>query len=185
MLVLVEMIYSNQKGSRRPAQLMGKASNSILQILFSTATERLAGLSLACGNVQSMIVIKPFVSNPITSKLYFEGLPQTARYSISTLAYSKMQQYYLVSRFKQMLHYLQLERLSEAVRDYEVLRRELPDDKEVAESLFHAQVALRKSRGEEVHNMKFGGEVESVSGLEQFRAAVSSPGKCAIIRLRP
>lgn len=47
----------------------------------------------------------------------------------------------------------------------------------MAESLFHAQVALRKSRGEEVHNMKFGGEVESVSGLEQFRAAVSSPGK--------
>lgn len=61
-----------------------------------------------------------------------------------------------------------------------MLRRELPDDKEVAESLFHAHVALKKSRGEEVDNMKFGGEVESVSGLEQFRAAVSSPGECAI-----
>ncbi|KAI3466052.1 hypothetical protein Pfo_022715 [Paulownia fortunei] len=69
-----------------------------------------------------------------------------------------------------------LERWSEAVRDYEVLRRELPDDNEVAESLFHAQVALKKSRGEEVYNMKFGGEVESVSGLEQFRAAISSSG---------
>ncbi|KAK6154283.1 hypothetical protein DH2020_008531 [Rehmannia glutinosa] len=69
-----------------------------------------------------------------------------------------------------------LERWSEAVRDYEILRRELPDDKEVAESLFHAQVALKKSRGEEVYNMKFGGEVESVSGLEQFRAAISSSG---------
>lgn len=63
------------------------------------------------------------------------------------------------------------------MRDYEVLRRELPDDNDVAESLFHAQVALKKSRGEEVYNMKFGGEVESVSGLEQFRAAISSPGK--------
>ncbi|KAL0353825.1 UNVERIFIED_CONTAM: TPR repeat-containing thioredoxin TTL1 [Sesamum angustifolium] len=73
-----------------------------------------------------------------------------------------------------------LERWSEAVRDYEALRRELPDDNEVAESLFHAQVALRKSRGEEVHNMKFGGEVESVSGLEQFRAAVSSPGASVV-----
>ncbi|GAV64063.1 Thioredoxin domain-containing protein/TPR_2 domain-containing protein/TPR_8 domain-containing protein/TPR_11 domain-containing protein [Cephalotus follicularis] len=69
-----------------------------------------------------------------------------------------------------------LERWVDAVRDYEVLRRELPDDKEVAESLFHAQVALKKSRGEEVHNMKFGGEVEEVSGLEQFRAAISLPG---------
>lgn len=63
------------------------------------------------------------------------------------------------------------------MRDYEVLRRELPNDNEVAESLFHAQVALKKSRGEVVHNMKFGGEVESVSGLEQFRAAISSSGK--------
>uniref|UniRef100_A0A6N2NH41 Uncharacterized protein n=1 Tax=Salix viminalis TaxID=40686 RepID=A0A6N2NH41_SALVM len=65
-----------------------------------------------------------------------------------------------------------LERWADAVRDYEVLRRELPDDNGVAESLFHAQVALKKSRGEEVYNMKFGGEVEEVLGLEQFRAAV-------------
>lgn len=63
------------------------------------------------------------------------------------------------------------------MRDYEVLRRELPNDNEIAENLFHAQVALKKSRGEEVYNMKFGGEVEEISGLEQFRAAISSPGK--------
>ncbi|KAJ9182975.1 hypothetical protein P3X46_006901 [Hevea brasiliensis] len=69
-----------------------------------------------------------------------------------------------------------LERWADAVRDYEVLKRELPDDNDVAESLFHAQVALKKSRGEEVYNMKFGGEVEEVLGLEQFRAAISLPG---------
>lgn len=67
--------------------------------------------------------------------------------------------------------------------DYEVLRRELPNDTEVAESLFHAQVALKKSRGEDVHNMKFGGEVESVWGLEQFRTAISSPGMSSHIFL--
>lgn len=72
---------------------------------------------------------------------------------------------------------LQLERWVDAVRDYEVLRRELPDDNEVAESLFHAQVALKKSRGEEVYNMKFGGEVEEILGLEQFRAAMALPGR--------
>ncbi|XP_010279112.1 PREDICTED: TPR repeat-containing thioredoxin TTL1-like [Nelumbo nucifera] len=69
-----------------------------------------------------------------------------------------------------------LERWAESVRDYEVLIKELPGDNEVAEALFHAQVALKKSRGEEVYNMKFGGEVEEVSGLDQFRAAISSPG---------
>lgn len=61
------------------------------------------------------------------------------------------------------------------------MSRELPHDNEVAESLFHAQVAMKKSRGEDVHNLKFGGEVESVSGLEQFRAAISSPGMLAHI----
>ncbi|KAL2326794.1 hypothetical protein Fmac_020221 [Flemingia macrophylla] len=69
-----------------------------------------------------------------------------------------------------------LERWEEAVKDYELLRRELPDDNEVAEALFHVQVALKKSRGEEVHNLKFGGEVEDISSLEQFRAAISLPG---------
>ncbi|XP_061347788.1 TPR repeat-containing thioredoxin TTL1-like [Gastrolobium bilobum] len=72
--------------------------------------------------------------------------------------------------------YSKLERWEEAVKDYELLRRELPDNNEVAEALFHAQVALKKSRGEEVHNLKFGGEVENISGLEQFRAAISLPG---------
>ncbi|XP_042490274.1 TPR repeat-containing thioredoxin TTL1-like [Macadamia integrifolia] len=69
-----------------------------------------------------------------------------------------------------------LERWAESVRDYEVLRKELPGDNEVAEALFHAHVALRKSRGEEVYNLKFGGEVEEISGLDQFRAAISLPG---------
>ena len=71
---------------------------------------------------------------------------------------------------------MQLERWAEAVQDYELLRKELPDDTEVAEALFHVQVALKKSRGEEVHNLKFGGEVEDISSLEQFRSAISLPG---------
>ena len=72
------------------------------------------------------------------------------------------------------------------MRDYEVLRKELPGDKEVAEFLFHAQIALKKSRGEEVYNLKFGGEVEEVLSVDQFRAAISSPGEhftllCALL----
>jgi hypothetical protein len=62
------------------------------------------------------------------------------------------------------------------VRDYEVLHKELPADTEVAEALFHAQVALKTTRGEDVSNMKFGGEVEMVTSVEQLRAAIGSPG---------
>ena len=49
----------------------------------------------------------------------------------------------------------------------------------MAEALFHAQIALKTSRGEEISNLKFGGEVEEVTSAEQFRAAVSLPGQFA------
>ncbi|KAK1439638.1 hypothetical protein QVD17_05458 [Tagetes erecta] len=74
-----------------------------------------------------------------------------------------------------------LEKWAESVRDYEVLRRELPNDNDIAESLFHAQVALKKSRGEEVYNLKFGGEVELINNLEQFKAAVASTGASVVL----
>lgn len=73
-----------------------------------------------------------------------------------------------------------LERWAESVKDYETLRRVLPYDNDVAESLFHAQVALKKSHGEEVYNMKFGGEVELITGLDQFKAAVASTGASVV-----
>ncbi|URE21874.1 TPR repeat-containing thioredoxin TTL1 [Musa troglodytarum] len=73
-----------------------------------------------------------------------------------------------------------LECWAECVRDYEVLRKELPWDSEVAEALFHAQVALKTCRGEDVSNLKFGGEVEEVTSIEQFRAAISFPGTSVV-----
>ncbi|KAJ6724536.1 hypothetical protein OIU85_022455, partial [Salix viminalis] len=87
----------------------------------------------------------------------------------------QIQPNYTKALLRRAASYSKLERWADAVRDYEVLRRELPDYNGVAESLFHAQVALKKSRGEEVYNMKFGGEVEEVLGFEQFRAATSLP----------
>lgn len=60
------------------------------------------------------------------------------------------------------------------------MRKEHPGDNEVAESLHHAQVALRKSCGEFTNNMKLGGEVEEVSSLEKYKAAISSPGEMSL-----
>ncbi|XP_076943052.1 TPR repeat-containing thioredoxin TTL1-like [Bidens hawaiensis] len=74
-----------------------------------------------------------------------------------------------------------LDRWDESVKDYEILRRELPNNNDIAESLFHAQVALKKSRGEDVNNMKFGGEVEVVANLDQFKAAVASSGASVVL----
>lgn len=73
-----------------------------------------------------------------------------------------------------------LERWEEALNDYEALRREIPGDVEVARALFDVQVAMKRSRGEEVNNMKFGGEVEVVSSNDQFRKAITAPGLAVV-----
>ncbi|KAF5481434.1 hypothetical protein F2P56_002083 [Juglans regia] len=87
----------------------------------------------------------------------------------------KIQPNYTKALLRRAVSNARLERWVEAVSDYELLRRELPGDIEVAESLQRAQIALQKSHGEEV-GMNFGGEVEDISNLNKFKAAVSSPG---------
>ncbi|KAF6176073.1 hypothetical protein GIB67_000167 [Kingdonia uniflora] len=93
----------------------------------------------------------------------------------------RIQPHYTKALLRRASSNCKLERWAESVRDYEVLRRELPGDNEVAEDLFHAQVALKKSRGEEVINTKFGGEVVEIFGLGQFRTAISSPGISVVL----
>ncbi|XP_072965189.1 inactive TPR repeat-containing thioredoxin TTL3-like [Typha angustifolia] len=78
-----------------------------------------------------------------------------------------------------------IERWAEAVRDYEALGKELPGDTEVAEALFHARVALKTCRGEEVSNLKFGGEVEEITGVEQFEMAINLPGVSVVHFMAP
>ncbi|EXB78105.1 Inactive TPR repeat-containing thioredoxin TTL3 [Morus notabilis] len=87
----------------------------------------------------------------------------------------KIQPNYIKALLLRAVSNARLDRWAEAVRDYEVLRRERPGDSEVAESLHRAQVALKKSCGEGVHNKKFDGEVEEVSSLDKFKAAILSP----------
>uniref|UniRef100_A0A0D9V2X7 Thioredoxin domain-containing protein n=1 Tax=Leersia perrieri TaxID=77586 RepID=A0A0D9V2X7_9ORYZ len=88
----------------------------------------------------------------------------------------RIQPNYTKALLRRASSYSKLERWADCVRDYEVLRKELPADREVAEALFHAQVALKTTRGEDVSNMKFGGEVEMVTSVEQLRAAIGTPG---------
>ncbi|KAG8069147.1 hypothetical protein GUJ93_ZPchr0005g15009 [Zizania palustris] len=92
----------------------------------------------------------------------------------------KVQPGYMKALLRRAASYAKLERWVDCVRDYEVLHKELPGDTEVAESLFHAQVALKTARGEEVANMKFGGEVETITSIEQLQDAIHSPGVSVI-----
>lgn len=53
----------------------------------------------------------------------------------------------------------------------------------MAEALFRAEVALKILRGERVSNLKFGGEVEDVTSLKQFQAAICLPGETLFVTL--
>ncbi|KAH0719785.1 hypothetical protein KY290_004700 [Solanum tuberosum] len=76
--------------------------------------------------------------------------------------------HYTKALFRKAASNIKLERWADAVRDYEILRQELPNNEEVAENLSHARVELKKSHREG------DGKVELVSDLEKFRAAIAS-----------
>ena len=60
------------------------------------------------------------------------------------------------------------------------MRRKIPGDVEVARALFDVQVAMKRSRGEEINDMKFGGEVEVVSSNDQFGKEITAPGNSSL-----
>ncbi|KAK6919708.1 hypothetical protein RJ641_015612 [Dillenia turbinata] len=76
-----------------------------------------------------------------------------------------------------------LERWAEAIKDYEILARELPGDNDVAESLLNAQVALKKLCKGEIQDIKLGGQIEKLSGLDRFKVAISSPGHVCLLKV--
>ncbi|KAE9599916.1 hypothetical protein Lal_00045452 [Lupinus albus] len=77
--------------------------------------------------------------------------------------------------FRRAVSNAKLERWAEAVKDYEALKSKLPHDNEVAESLRQARLGLEKSRGM-IYGTKFGVEVEEISALDKFKAAIASAG---------
>ncbi|CAH1425729.1 unnamed protein product [Lactuca virosa] len=77
--------------------------------------------------------------------------------------------------------FTKLERWAESVKDYEVLRKELPNNNDIYESLFNAQMELKKSSGKDVNNLNLGGKVVAITDLEQFKAAVASSGASVVL----
>ncbi|KAL3325597.1 hypothetical protein AABB24_036700 [Solanum stoloniferum] len=78
---------------------------------------------------------------------------------------------YTKALFRKAASNIKLKRWADAVRDYEILRQELPNNEEVAKNLSHAQVELMKLRREG------DGKVELVSDVDKFHAAIASGGR--------
>ncbi|XP_059624293.1 TPR repeat-containing thioredoxin TTL1-like [Cornus florida] len=80
-----------------------------------------------------------------------------------------------------------LEKWEACIRDYEVLRRETPDDEEVGRALKEAQTQLNRQRGgggDDVKDMKVGGaahEVVLISSEESFMDYLNSPGISVVL----
>ncbi|WCJ24819.1 TPR repeat-containing thioredoxin TTL4 [Euphorbia peplus] len=90
----------------------------------------------------------------------------------------RIQPNYTKALFRRAASNGKIGRWTEAVKDYELLRKELPGDNEVLESLHRAQIALKKSHV--VYDAKVSGEVEDVSNLKKFQTAISSPGTSVV-----
>lgn len=74
-----------------------------------------------------------------------------------------------------------MEKWKASIQDYEMLIREKPGDEEVGHALFEAQIQLKKQRGEDVKDIKFGSDVILVSSIECFRHLITSPGMCVVL----
>ncbi|CAH8387566.1 unnamed protein product [Eruca vesicaria subsp. sativa] len=79
---------------------------------------------------------------------------------------------YIKALLRRAASYGKLGRWEDAVRDYEFVRRELPGDSEVTESLERARTEL----SQESKSLGFNIEVEAVSTLDKFKNSVSLPG---------
>ncbi|KAL1191089.1 Inactive TPR repeat-containing thioredoxin TTL3 [Cardamine amara subsp. amara] len=87
----------------------------------------------------------------------------------------KIQPNYIKALLRRAASYGKLGRWEDAVKDYEFLRKELPGDNEVVESLERAKTALM-NRSQESKSLGFNNEVEVVSTLDKFKNSVSLPG---------
>ncbi|XP_044478468.1 TPR repeat-containing thioredoxin TTL1-like [Mangifera indica] len=74
-----------------------------------------------------------------------------------------------------------LERWEASIQDYEILIRKIPGDEEVGRALFEAQVQLKRQRGEDVKDMKFGSNLIQISSNERFRHFVTLPGMAVVL----
>ncbi|KAL9683384.1 hypothetical protein QQ045_015206 [Rhodiola kirilowii] len=91
----------------------------------------------------------------------------------------KIQPTYTKALLRRAASYLKLERWAEALKDYEILQRELPDDKEVAEALSNAQAAVKKHQRElPIGNDVKLDEVQKVANLQHCNTTTSSPSIC-------
>ncbi|ESQ52972.1 hypothetical protein EUTSA_v10016343mg [Eutrema salsugineum] len=82
---------------------------------------------------------------------------------------------YIKALLRRAASYGKLGRWEDAVRDYEFVRRELPGDSEVAESLERAKTALM-NRSQESKSLGCNNEVEAVLTVDKFKSAVTLPG---------
>lgn len=70
-----------------------------------------------------------------------------------------------------------MERWEAAIKDYEMLLKELPGNEDVCKALSEAQIQLKIMRGEDVQDFKLACNLINISSNDRFQHYVSSLGK--------
>ncbi|KNA03755.1 hypothetical protein SOVF_206100 [Spinacia oleracea] len=72
---------------------------------------------------------------------------------------------------------VKLQKWEPAARDYEILLQESPGDEDIMKAFFEAETQVKKQRGEDVLNIRFGNDgLVKIQSEENFRNVISWPG---------
>ncbi|XP_065846914.1 TPR repeat-containing thioredoxin TTL1-like [Euphorbia lathyris] len=93
----------------------------------------------------------------------------------------RLQPNYSKARLRRAHCNAKMERWENSIEDYEMLIRESPADEEVGRALFEAKIQLKKQRGEDTKDLKFGSNLVFISSNELFRYYVTSPGMSVVL----
>ncbi|KAJ6774366.1 INACTIVE TPR REPEAT THIOREDOXIN TTL3-LIKE PROTEIN [Salix purpurea] len=102
-------------------------------------------------------------------------------FKASKFTEASLQPSYSKARLRRAHCNAELGRWEASIQDFEMLIRESPADEEVGRALFEAQVQLKKQRGEDTQDLKFGSNLVFVSCNERFRHFVTSPGMAVVL----
>ncbi|KAJ1689978.1 hypothetical protein LUZ63_014133 [Rhynchospora breviuscula] len=92
---------------------------------------------------------------------------------------------YIKALLRRAESFAKLEKWAESVRDYEAAMKIFPENAKIVEALSHAQIALRKSQGEDVSRMISGTEVKDITSAEHFQESISESGASVVYFMEP
>ncbi|KDP41365.1 hypothetical protein JCGZ_15772 [Jatropha curcas] len=167
-----------------------REANTVVKVARAVASARLSGnllynaskFSEACVAYSEGLDHEPYNSILLCNRAACRSkLHQFEKAVEDCTAALTLQPNYSKARLRRAHCNAKLERWEASIQDYEMLIRESPADEEIGRALFEAKIQLKKQRGEDIKDLKFGSNLVFISSNETFRYLVTSPGMSVVL----